>query len=151
MTGYQGDKMTKLKYEVKTNIQENAIVLELDDNSKLEMYNFNRSLEYNTILAYGYKTTDPIFYFNSIHAINKNEGRGRFLLEISNYILDQHNFWVLNEVRPVDFSRENLDSLVDYYKKFNYRLLQKGIDSALMLRIPDPTKKDFPHNCLAQA
>ncbi len=140
----------ELRFPVKSIIQKDAIGLLLQDGSYLEMQNYNRELEFNIASSFGYNTKRPIYYFDSLVAKTKNEGRGSFLLGLANYILDKHDYWAFNEVRPKTFTQENLDSLIRLYQRYGYRLLQKGKDCALMLRVPNQGQmtSHFPKSCM---
>lgn len=122
--------------ELKYFFDENQIYLKMSDGSHLEMFNFQRSMERNVLKRYGHSTERPIFFFNNLIANHKKEGRGTFLMECVAHILDQNNFWVLNEVRPTPFSIERLEKLIYFYERHGFELLERGKDAALMLRRP---------------
>ena len=125
-----------LAFPVKVDLQKNTVNLELEDKSFLRLDHHNRPLEHNVLSSYGISTSGPIFFFTGLQSNNQGKGQASFLMDCASMVLDQAGYWVLNEVRPTDFSEKNLDRLIEFYERYNYELLQKGKDAALMYRRP---------------
>lgn len=126
-----------LIFPITIDIQKNLVKLVLEDSSYLRLDHHKRSLERNVLSSYGIDTNGPVFFFSGLQSNNTGKGQATFLMDCASTILDQSGYWVLNEVRPSHFSKEGLERLIKFYEKYNYRLLQKGRDAALMYRKPN--------------